>query len=541
MQRIILKCALVGCIASVIIGSSSFCHANHHFGPPHSWIIRGGSTSYPNETTDNFYAQFLSRNIDEEEEDRYPLSKSGRYDGRPQPKSLRRSISSMDRLVNKDIYDVTYASSSSYDPFSTIKDPYDDFSEEMDSDDNYQSMDNFDALQNQNSGENTNSPVVYQYYGRSRARGNPSNPVHFILLGPNVDHWKVTGQLLASRGFNAMACERLDKENDRSKDAPNLVMDILQVMKWKRVVLVGCDKEALLAMQTAIMLSGEEVAGLVLCGDMTEANAHASASGFDVLDSFLKQTLDCPFVIIWDGDSPSLIHGSSAHESLESGDSATDRCLILGGGSAPHRTKPEQFTWILTRFVEEKLELPKRRPRIRNINNDWNNRSKSMGFLQALNVPFGINSLVSPEGRLLLGRAAAAALFYITMMRVIVVQYGILRAGLITVKTKYDSVATFRAKMFQAIGAFFLNYGYIPRLFKIRNEDAKRKDTDDVVKDSKDTQKKKENKKKKKDELKKEEDEPESVEEDEDFVTENPDETEGPRRKPFFFLDQIIA
>lgn len=445
MHQIRLRSTLVCCIVSVIIRSSSLCHAKNHFRIPLS-IIRGGST-YPNDhvETDKFYEQFLSRHEDQEGEDRYPFSRSGSYQNASKPKSLRRSISSMgqtnmDRVMNHmNIRDMIYASS--YDPFSTNMEFYDDESstEELfdESDDNFQSMeDNFDLLR-RNSGEDTNSPVVYQYYGRSRARGNPSNPVHFILLGPNVDHWKVTGQLLASRGFNAIACERLDKGGDRSRDASNLVMDIVQVMKWNKVVLVGCDKETLLATQTAMRLSGDQVAGLVLCGDLTEANAHSSASGFNVLDSFLQTTLDCPFVIIWDGDSPSLIHGSTAHESLES-NQASNRCLILGGGSAPHRTKPEQFTWILTRFIEEKLELPQRRPRTRS---DWNNgssSSKSMGLLRALNVPFGINSLVSPEGRLLLGRAAAAALFYITMMKVVVVQYGILRGGLITIKTRYD-------------------------------------------------------------------------------------------------------
>jgi hypothetical protein len=102
----------------------------------------------------------------------------------------------------------------------------------------------------------SHSPVVYQFYGRSRARGNPSDSVHFILLGPNVDHWKVIGQLLASKGFNVMACERLDKEEtgrgaDCSKDAPNLVLEILDVLKWNRVVLVGCDRESILAIGTA--------------------------------------------------------------------------------------------------------------------------------------------------------------------------------------------------------------------------------------------------------------------------------------------------
>jgi hypothetical protein len=218
-----------------------------------------------------------------------------------------------------------------------------------------------------------------------------------------------------------------------------------------------------------MMLAPDRVAGLVLCGDLTEVTRFSSEAGVDVLDSFLRRVLVCPFLIVWDGDSPSVVPGSSAHAALETADSDT-RCLILGGGSASHRTKPEQFAWILTRFVEEKLELSQRKSQVTNNNNDvrrvW--RENSSGFLRTLNMPFGVNTLVSPEGRLLLGRAVAAALFYIAMMKVVVIQYGLLRAGLIGIKSKYDSVDALRKRLFQAIGAFFLNYGYIPRLFHVK-------------------------------------------------------------------------
>lgn len=95
------------------------------------------------------------------------------------------------------------------------------------------------------------SPVVYQFYGRSRSRGPPSpDAPHFLLLGPNVDHWKSVGQILASRGFNVMACERIVEDDDTANaatgkvdknprrrpqqdsvdgpnDAPDLVLDLL--------------------------------------------------------------------------------------------------------------------------------------------------------------------------------------------------------------------------------------------------------------------------------------------------------------------------
>jgi hypothetical protein len=319
----------------------------------------------------------------------------------------------------------------------------------------------------------SHSPVVYQYYGRSRMRGNPSQSVQFIVIGPNVDHWKAVGQILASRGFDTIACERIqDDKADRSKDSPNLVLDILDALKWNRAVLVGCDREAILAMETAMMLAPDRVAGMVLCGDLEEASRVASEAGVDVLDSFCRRILDCPFLIVWDGDSPSLVSGSSAHDAIASDSDST--CQILGGGRAPHRTKAEQFAWVLTSFVEEKLEVTsqklhrfgreeRRKP---SVSNQRQNDSRNL--FRLINLPFGVNTLVSPEGRLLLGRAMAAAIFYITVMKVAVIQYGILRAGLIGLKSKYDSVDAVVKRIFHVIGAFILNYGYIPRLFSVK-------------------------------------------------------------------------
>lgn len=322
----------------------------------------------------------------------------------------------------------------------------------------------------------SHSPVVYQYYGRSRIRGNPSDSVHFVLLGPNVDHWKAVGQVLAARGFNTIACERLksgpNDGKDTSEDAPNLVLDVLLALKWKKVIVVGCDSEAILAMETAMMLCPDQVVGLVLAGDLASANQVAAAAGVGELENFLRRVLDCPFLIVSDSDTPTVVSGSSAHKALET--DSTDKCLILGGGTAPHRLKPEQFAWVLTRFVEEKLEIVLRRktlaPKERAANGSTTGRINILGdgFLRALNLPFGVNTLVSPEGRLLLGRAVAAALFYITAMRVIVIQYGILRAGLIAIKSRYESIDALTKKGIQAVGSFIVNFGYIPRLFTLK-------------------------------------------------------------------------
>jgi hypothetical protein len=283
-------------------------------------------------------------------------------------------------------------------------------------------------------------------------------------------------------------------------------------LKWNRIVLLGCEEDVILAMETAMMLAPERVAGLILCGDLSDANRLAKeVSGVDDVDTFLHRALDCPFVIIWDGGShSSVVSGSSAHDAIENAMSSGEgRCVILGGGSAPHRTKPEQFAWIMTRFVEERLDYHPRdhfhyhhqqqqqkrqyNRNARTIMSDTDTEEEEdpyadfpraqypngPGFLRNLNLPFGINSLVSPEGRLLLGRAVAAALFYTSCAKVLVVQYGNLRYGVMSVKSGVDSVGALRRKIFQATGAFIVNFGYIPRLFNVSFRRAKENDDED--------------------------------------------------------------
>ncbi|KAL3922336.1 MAG: hypothetical protein SGILL_002258, partial [Bacillariaceae sp.] len=175
------------------------------------------------------------------------------------------------------------------------------------------------------------SPVIYQYFAKSNnsKRSGPPSPdeLNFILIGPNVDHWKQVGQILAKRGFNVMACERVEEEHNENSiqgardtnthrrsttqqsreddaatidsDAPHLILEVAAVpthhrlpfvsfshavdsLKWNRIVLLGCEEDVVLAMETAMMLAPERVAGLILCGDLTEANRLAQeASGVD--------------------------------------------------------------------------------------------------------------------------------------------------------------------------------------------------------------------------------------------------------------------
>jgi hypothetical protein len=389
----------------------------------------------------------------------------------------------------------------------------------------------------QRGGKPKHSPVVYQYFGSTRkSRGgnhqsssstsstlsstNTGDSIHFIMLGRRLDRFRNVGKILASRGFDTMVCERVQQRQQQQQnrlqqsqaqtqqyrgvwgtstknphDAPDLVLEILDALKWDKVVLVGCDEESVLAMETAMMLAPDQVVGLILCGDLTEANRLAIESGGIEIDSFLHRVLDCPFAIVWDGRRSSFESGiddvsvdttSSSSTTSQDNIDHSSRCLILGGGDAPYQSKPEQFAWVLTRFVEEKLEFVPFRPTViggggtsgegdatiddpshppgttSSANNNLNNGGRGGGFLQSLNLPFGINSLVSPEGRLLLGRAVAAALFYTSIMKVFLVQYGVLRSGVISIKNSVDSVDALRRKVFQAVGLFVVNFGYIP-------------------------------------------------------------------------------
>ncbi len=275
------------------------------------------------------------------------------------------------------------------------------------------------------------NPLVYRYWNRSRvrrrARGRASAAsIPFLILGPRVDHWKLVGKILASRGFNVMACERSKEQQEKGhngwtngngtktsiageNDSDNedimnfdsegeaLVSSVLDALKWQRAILIGCDKEAVLAMEAALRLAPDRVAGLVFCGDLSSLDDHvrrqiealqshtyedaqgsSGASGDSYvdedmdIDSFLKDFVDCPCSIIWDGDSSSWSSNkvdkkSSSHQHGKkvddmdapsislSRDMESGRSVIIGGGLAPHRRLPEQFAWSLTRFVENKV------------------------------------------------------------------------------------------------------------------------------------------------------------------------------------------
>jgi pimeloyl-ACP methyl ester carboxylesterase len=271
---------------------------------------------------------------------------------------------------------------------------------------------------NRQNDDNANSqliPLVYRYYGRNRARTHTAGgSIPFLILGPNVDHWKVISQQLAAKGFSVMACERV-KEDDSTPTslqctlspttstsaarATRTLVTLLDALRWKRVVLVACDSESALAVRAALELAPERIVGLVLCGSlqpvepliqeyssrdssMSTSNGSSSGAAYFLgstppsplvsntfhVDRFLQRNLKCPFAIVWGGDNspvtdddeallppPSLPIPSNSdfcgiHDAV-----AAARRTILGAGSAPHRRRPEMMTWVLTRFVEEEI------------------------------------------------------------------------------------------------------------------------------------------------------------------------------------------
>ena len=357
------------------------------------------------------------------------------------------------------------------------------------------------------------SPVIYRYYGKSRSRTRSSGSIPFILLGPDIDHWRTTGEHLAARGFSVIACERdpfepEEEEEDitqQSGSSPwhtreewwkgtdaegaNLILNVLQASRWSKAILVACDSEAVIAIQAVMALAPEKIAGVVLCGDLQEVDAlllqsHPNLSrreGDFAIDAFLRAMLPCPFAIAWDGEmvtdmpalaTPSEFDGSSPAECLTG-----HRCLILGGGIAPHRRQPETFSWALTRFVEDKVapsvpiaEQKKIFRRVRNLNGEKGNSARIPAALSEMKSAFS-SSFISGDyfstgSFVVYGRILASALLYASMLKVGIFQYSNFLDGMVNMKSRYDGVQRIKRRALGGAASFFINFGYIPLLFK---------------------------------------------------------------------------
>lgn len=288
-----------------------------------------------------------------------------------------------------------------------LHDEYLDFDDESVSDDDTeQEHYHLPQLEEQQS----KHPVMYRYFAKSRSRLRNQDSIPFIFLGPSVDHWKIVGQNLASRGFSVMAASLEETDQDHEK----VVEAILEALRWNRAILVGCDGAAVLAIRAALRLAPEgRVAGLILCGDLTDVQTMTG----DV-DHFLGENLKCPFSVIWDGDKSTIPGAEDA-----TGDN--HRCLIRGGGSAPHLRLPEQFAWALTRFVEERVA-----PVQDAVSNVTSRRFRFMD-----------RQLLTPGGLLVAGRVLAEAVFYVSALRVVIYQYENIYDGMLRINKGYKALA----------------------------------------------------------------------------------------------------
>jgi hypothetical protein len=382
------------------------------------------------------------------------------------------------------------------------------------------------------------TPVVYRYYGRNRARLRSAGSIPFILLGPSVDHWKNAAQLLAARGFSVIACERVlssnvaGSNNNTAEEGANVVLTILDALRWSRVVLVGCDYESALAMHAALQLAPHRIAGLVLCGELQEAYRLVTTlqpslkSGGFALDYFLQNFLEAPFAIIWDGEMQ-VVENDIFRDA-----SSGNRCLILGGGSAPHRRRPEQFAWALTRFVEQKVAPTS----IANLKIDAQTRRENTTTetSKRLSLPLSLQEIFSPgTGLLVSGRVVASIIFYFAALKVALYQYENFRLGLLGIKSKYETISSVQRRVLLFVRDFFLNYGYLWKVWRyirprVTSTDAKLADEEE------------ENGSENDGEQKEEESDHDSTEENNDETTE-PQEDYQPEFRPSFFLDQVIA
>jgi hypothetical protein len=398
------------------------------------------------------------------------------------------------------------------------------------------------------------TPLLYRYYGKSRTRTPGSGSIPFVLLGPNVDHFKLIGQELASRGFSVLACERVaasnkedsgnvhrtdPKTNNKAKqsmpaegdtdparptasavdpvldDGAILIGELLGALKWNRVVLVGCDAEALTAVQAAVQLAPSgRVAGLVLCGDLKSVMDMILVGDWDVtvngirntnklmienfgIDLYLQDRLQCPFTVVWSGDSPSLPLSQAlspaeaeAFEAL-----SNNRYLILGGGAAPHRRRPELFAWVLTRFVEEKIAgtaatmrsrtgrplLEKRggqQDDLGGIDDPSTDPTPAPPEPRPLNRLVRLQEFLSPGSFLVTGRMIATMLFYWSVMKVGIHQFDNICTGMVNVQSAVKHVDSWRAATFRFAGRVLSKIG---GLFLITSYTSSSKSTDSEV------------------------------------------------------------
>ena len=325
--------------------------------------------------------------------------------------------------------------------------------------------------------EQQEDPIVYRYFGRSSARSRKDH-IPFIVLSPRVDYWKAAGTILASKGFSVMACETsrssvssaIKGRDQGTIDAANkgerMVSTALDALRWKRAVIVGNDSGGVAALEAALRLGPERVAGLVLCGDLTQVNEYVksllpstpSISNLQsnvvrkpALDEFLDNFLPCPSIIVWDGDLHTLptYHKGSNLKLPDYKLRELHRQIILGGGSSPHRRLPEQFSWVLSRFVEKHFANPT------SIAADAPNKVSQThkiargGSAASTNSILGmtfIDRFFPQESMTVVGRLLAAGIIYMTAANVLLFQYHNLCCVLTAVRSNITSLSVLQRR-----------------------------------------------------------------------------------------------
>lgn len=343
------------------------------------------------------------------------------------------------------------------------------------------------------------NPVVYRYYGKKLVSSGrlhiSQQSIPILLLGPNVDHWKTVAQELASRGYNVLACERvaLGQGQDAAKrrqsshrqqlkrthhpsvlvsaaeatlsssrihrsipgDEPSVVFveKILNAFQWSKVLVVACDvTDTRVAIEAAIQLAPDRIAGLILCGRLvnpSEIRGIELESSQNGIDRLLGEKLRCPFTIVWDGviseGTGTMISLSVNTEEYSIGipttcasrtalaDDGKHRSLVLGGGVAPHRKRPELLAWTISRFVEEHI-APKSPPVLLTPR-----KSSSSSVEQNSTFLFGpminVNEFLASGTWIVTGRILATIIFYGSILRTLLVQYDHVSGDMIHIET----------------------------------------------------------------------------------------------------------
>lgn len=413
------------------------------------------------------------------------------------------------------------------------------------------------------------TPIVYRYYARQKARNAKAGSVPFLLLGPNVDHWKVTAQQLSARGFNVIAVASSSAAN--RPDGPALVLQLLDALRWNKAVLVGCDSETVSAIQAALQLAPERIVGLILSGNLSECESllvtsSAATTTKFALDQYLHNRLACPFSIIWDGDAASVeknadesssSSSSSSSSNAESSSRVRHRTVIIGGGSAPHRRRPEIFAWVLTRFVEDKIAPPVQiraavqRPRATQQAHRMRDSAASRHHLfppwrdDDAHLPWHFDEMFNEESFVVFGRVAATALFYAMALKVLFYQYDSVRGGV-------DFMATFKRNTVVVIKKSVLKFLSVFLIFRRRPRNlsgktvAKEMDEDRRQLEASEAKEEEEEKVETNDHPKEDDDaevqiDDESKKNGTSSSDDKPEVETEKRKSPIFFLDHVVA